>query len=551
MAEKIYICRECGYAFPSQLTSLIKQKIQVYCERCGSPFILEGVSFKPAPTPIRKHLPSIAITKKKSSGLGRFIKFLNNVSFIPILIFTIVSFALISEIAFNWENWFFILGTRFLQGLIGLFLLIYDRSIIAPKVRQNRYNEIFLESILWGLLGCVHYGIGVIILLKGVFIFIYVITNGENRDLKAYDYGLLAKDSFNEISNKAGFLTILIGIYIAFSNKIYIPKADSMVFRFFNYLNVPLIVFLFLGLLITSIIALLIDKRSKNEIRIKNKFETKYTIKIIIIGIVGTVFYAAGIFILLKGILLFFLSFGKPSEVRQVPFAEEKPVYPIQEQEKVELEEKKEVAEEPIPEPEYKEHVIEPEHKEPVIEPEHKEPIIEPEQKEPIIEAEPLEQERAIKQEKDVEKEFEKSEEEEATTIKMDKEQVEEAYELKLHDSLLPVKDEKDKKLVKQYFSKIFAVLSKDLRKEIKKLKISKKEKKELLQELAFLTKEEQAKYVESLAELYKEIPKKLIERIRKLPNVRPEHYNKIVEQLKYMDALERINFVQFLEENA
>ncbi|MFX1478721.1 MAG: hypothetical protein ACFFCI_11385 [Promethearchaeota archaeon] len=542
MAEKIYICRECGYAFPSQLTSLIEQKIQVYCERCGSPFILEGVSFKPAPTPIRKHLPSIAVTKKKSSGLDKFIKFLNSVSFIPILIFTIVSFALISEIAFNWENWFFILGTRFLQGLIGLFLLIYDRSFIAPKVKQNRYNEIFLESILWGILGCVNYGIGVIILLKGVFIFIYVITTGENRDLKAYDYGLLAKDSFNEISNKAGFLTILIGIYIAFSNKIYIPKADSIVFRFFNYLNVPLIVFIFLGLLFTSIIALLIDKTSKNEIRIKNKFETKYTIKIIIIGIVGTVFYAAGIFILLKGILLFFLSFGKPSEVRQVPFTEEKPVYPIQEQEKVEFEEKKEVAKELIPEPE---------HKEPVIEPEYKEPVFEPEQKEPIIEAEPLEQELTIKQEKDVKEEFEKGEEEEETAIKMDKEQVEEEHELKLHDSLLPVKDEKDKKLVKQYFSKIFAVISKDLRKEIKKLKISKKEKKELLQELAFLTKEEQAKYVESLAELYKEIPKKLIERIRKLPNVRPEHYNKIVEQLKYMDALERINFVQFLEENA
>ena len=50
---------------------------------------------------------------------------------------------------------------------------------------------------------------------------------------------------------------------------------------------------------------------------------------------------------------------------------------------------------------------------------------------------------------------------------------------------------------------------------------------------------------------MYKEIPKKLIERIRKLPNVRPEHYDRIVEELKYMDALERIKFVQFLEENA
>ncbi len=137
---------------------------------------------------------------------------------------------------------------------------------------------------------------------------------------------------------------------------------------------------------------------------------------------------------------------------------------------------------------------------------------------------------------------------------KIDKEEKakrEEEFKLKLHDSLLPVKDEKDKKLVKEYFSKIFAVLSKDLRKQITDLKISKKEKKELLEELAFLTNEEQVKYIEAIVNLYKEIPKRLINRIRKLPNVKPKHYDKIVEELKYMDYEEQIKFVQFLEENA
>ncbi|MCK4779961.1 MAG: hypothetical protein KAT57_07235, partial [Candidatus Lokiarchaeota archaeon] len=138
--------------------------------------------------------------------------------------------------------------------------------------------------------------------------------------------------------------------------------------------------------------------------------------------------------------------------------------------------------------------------------------------------------------------------------IKIDKEEKEkreEEFKLKLHDSLLPVKNEKDKKLVKEYFSKIFAVLSKDLRKQIIDLKISKKEKKELLEELAFLTKEEQVKYIEAIVNLYKEIPKRLIARIRKLSNVRPKHYDRILEQLKYMDYEEQIKFVRFLEENA
>ena len=128
---------------------------------------------------------------------------------------------------------------------------------------------------------------------------------------------------------------------------------------------------------------------------------------------------------------------------------------------------------------------------------------------------------------------------------------MEEEFELRLHESLLPVKDEKDKKLVKEYFAKIFSLLSIDLRQQINNLKISKKEKRELLEELAFLTKEEQIKYVEVLIDLYKEIPKKLIERIRKLPNVKLKHIDKLIEQLKYMDAQEQVKFIQFLEENA
>ena len=135
--------------------------------------------------------------------------------------------------------------------------------------------------------------------------------------------------------------------------------------------------------------------------------------------------------------------------------------------------------------------------------------------------------------------------------VKREKKKKEKEFKLQLHDSLLPVKDEKDKKLVQEYFSKIFAVLSKDLRKQIIELKISKKEKKDLLEELAFLTKEEQIKYIETLVHLYKELPKKLTARIRKLPNVKAKHFDKIVEQLKYMDVEEQIQFVQFLEENA
>ena len=126
--SKIFICRECGYAFPGELSHLIEQNIQVYCERCGSPFNLEGVKFKPASTPVRKKIKRFSIlSEQDSSKLEKFIQFLNAISFLPLFIFTCISFGLIAEIAASWNNWIDILVNRSLLGSISLFLLIYDR----------------------------------------------------------------------------------------------------------------------------------------------------------------------------------------------------------------------------------------------------------------------------------------------------------------------------------------------------------------------------------------------------------------------------------------
>ncbi|MHA1336933.1 MAG: hypothetical protein ACTSVV_01725, partial [Promethearchaeota archaeon] len=120
---------------------------------------------------------------------------------------------------------------------------------------------------------------------------------------------------------------------------------------------------------------------------------------------------------------------------------------------------------------------------------------------------------------------------------------------LKINESLLPVKDDKDKKVIKQYFTRIFTILSKDIRQKINELKIPKKEKKMIMKELAFLTAEEQAKYMTYIINIYgTEIPEKLIDRVKKLPNLKPKYYEQIIEQLKSMDPEERIRFIEFLE---
>jgi len=130
-------------------------------------------------------------------------------------------------------------------------------------------------------------------------------------------------------------------------------------------------------------------------------------------------------------------------------------------------------------------------------------------------------------------------------------ESVSKEINLKLHDSFLPGRNENEKKVVKKYFSKIFNVLSKSIRKKILDLKIPRKDKKLLIEELAFLTEKEQVKYIEAIEELYREIPKKLINRVKKLPKMREHHFNEILEQLKQMDSQEQVEYIQFLENNS
>ena len=81
----------------------------------------------------------------------------------------------------------------------------------------------------------------------------------------------------------------------------------------------------YFGLLLLAFAALIIDRILKSGLKVKEKFELRDSIKFIIIGVMGTVFFASGIFILLKGVLIFFLFVGTPLDKLQIP-PEAKPV---------------------------------------------------------------------------------------------------------------------------------------------------------------------------------------------------------------------------------
>ncbi len=497
MSKKIYVCRNCGNTFPDELSHLIESKTRVFCERCGSPFTLEGIKFKePEIQRKEKEKKPRKTSEEETSPLESIINVLNIISWIPILIVSIV---------------LLFIPFRFPMGIAGIMISLYDKKFIAKRVKEKRYDRIFVDSIGLGILGCIIFGTGAILVLKGVFIFIYEISNSQDQTF--YEFGLKIKTSLNNFS-ALGAIIIFLFVINAFINFNIFPEFPTGVF-------VVSTIFL--------ISAIIVDLRLRSKIKEKIKFSFEYALILIFFGIIGLFMGAAGIFILLKGVVILILVFGKPPESKEIEVGEESPI-----------EDKREFKE--IEQPAYKERDKELSIPTKKIDKEELEiPTSEEVPASKIPKEKPIEKAEDIAFKEQISKEKEKPRIDEEIEM-----------ETRLHESLLPIKDDKDKKLVKQYFSKIFTVLSKDIRKQIKDLDIPNKEKKDLLQELAYLTKEEQIKYIEAIVNLYLErLPIKLIERIRSLPNVKPEHLVIIAEQLKFMDFDEQERYIQFLENNA
>ena len=521
--DKLYICRSCRYVFPKELSKLIDDKIQVYCEMCGTPFSLSGVDFKQPPTreqrsEIRPH-PKYGANDKDRTNLEKAIEILNKFDYIPIIFYMIV--ILISSFSYFRTSGGII--NVIIHGILILccaLILIYDLRHISPRVQSKSYNEIALDAMCYGILGSIFAGAGVILLIKGVLILIHSIVYHEGEEHKFYNYGLKLKNSMNHFSAKAGFVIILLVL-----NEMITGGLLSDLFS-------NLFLFLMdLSFIIVPLVILTIDLALKAKIHEKNEFSGAFVIGIFILGAISTAFLSVGIFILIKSLILLLLFIGKPidpvikKEMRKFhPKGEySQKLQPIEEKDSLEKEKLQKIEDKIIPQ--------EQESVEVKLE---KEPIKEiPEEVNSIDE---MKEEEAEIETLEIEKKEEKKEE---TSI------------LRLHESLLPVKNEKDKKLVKEYFSRIFNVFSKDLRKQILELDIPKKERKNILKELAYLAEEQQLKYFEALKGLYEEVPYKLIAQIRKLPNLKPKYYDKLVEELKYMDSAQQLEFVQFLEKNS
>ena len=534
MDNKLYICRNCQYVFPKELSKLIESKVQVYCEMCGTPFSLSGVSFKEAakskPIENVRQPAKYGVVDKKISNLEKAIRIFNKFDYVPLLIFSIVTLIL-SFFRLGTPDGIFRVISSYLMVFSSLLIIIYDARFISPRINANNYDEITLDAFCYGILGCIIYGTGIFILIKGILIIIYSATNTEKGPHKVYRFGLKLKNSLNNFSAKAGFVIILLVL-----NRVYFSGTQINVITIFKSIFSDLFFLIFFSsFILCSIIILIIDLKLRNKIYNKLEFTGVDVVRTFILGVLGTVFFSIGIFILLKSVLILALYIGKPIGLDGNLMIKEpvKRITPIQ----------KELPKEPELGESKKEEIIP---KQPsLISPE------EPELTHPEPEIEELNVDEKALEEEEEEVKLEEEESEKEITKEDTLQEKEEEIKLRLHESLLPVKNEKDRKIVREYFSKIFNIISKDIRKQISELEIPKKEKKSILKELAFLAEEERRNYIEELRNLYEEIPKKLLERISKLPNFEPKYYEQIVGELKVMNREQQIEFVEFLEKHA
>ena len=379
MAKTLYVCRTCGYVFPDELGKLIDKRVQVFCEMCGTPFSLAGVEFtqpeiKSQRKPSPPKTPDKGIKEAKSS-LSKAIKVFNTFAYVPVLIFSGVLLGMLFRIFFDPVNWVTILSNHLLISIAGILIVIYDIKVISPKIKEEKYEDIILDSFCYGIVGCVIYGTGVIILIKGILIIIAAGIDFKRDKNKAYEFGLVLHRSLNRFSAKAGFIILLIalfgivsGVFIPYFIDSFVSFIMAQIGSTEAWLRSLLTIGMGIAFLFLPIILLLIDLSWSKTLGDKRVFSFGDFFKVFLIGAICTAFLGIGIFILFKGILLFILFVGKPIDAEKEPFKEtekeieqiqpetpnleEKPLEKIPEKKIIEIEEEEAKAlqpEEPAP----------------------------------------------------------------------------------------------------------------------------------------------------------------------------------------------------------
>ncbi len=240
---------------------------------------------------------------KSVEYIKKSIHFLDKISYIPALSVSIIFFIFFLKILVNPFDWIYLSSTYLLGSIIGFLFFIYDKNYISPMIYNEEFDYILLDALCLGIIGCIFHGIGIILLIKGVFILILNIdkdflSNTNEKNIYHQNLRLNLYYSLSSISSRAGLVIIMMVFYY---------QGISLILNVFNQLiigNFQIIFESFYIFLIISVLILIFDHNNEELVNGISDLNAKLGGKELIKGILACCFYATGIFILFRGIIL-------------------------------------------------------------------------------------------------------------------------------------------------------------------------------------------------------------------------------------------------------
>ena len=240
---------------------------------------------------------------KSAEYVRKSIHFLDKISYIPALFVSIIFFIFFLEILVNPFNWIYLSSTYLLGSFIGFLLYNYDKNYISPLIQNEEFDGIILNALFLGIVGSVFHGTGIFILIKGLLILFYKInedflTSKYKKKNYRQDFSLKLYNSLNSISSIAALMIIML-VFYKLGISVILNVFDQLIIGNFQILFEPFYIYL-----IISVIIVVFDHSNEEFFKDTLDFSPKVGGKDLIKGILSCCFYAAGIFILFRGIVL-------------------------------------------------------------------------------------------------------------------------------------------------------------------------------------------------------------------------------------------------------
>jgi DNA-directed RNA polymerase subunit RPC12/RpoP len=527
--DKFY-CSECGHELDGEFVERLRQGEPVYCEACGSRITvrmqkrvgLPRAEIARPQTPLRKPAapeptmddilaaqrrecekppqasagPRVVpdwytkLHKPKKDPSDKGIQILNTLSIlVGVLTLTTIPRGLIAvagTVDFYWQ---------IAMVACALGSIITDIRFHS-LIKQRDYSFRGIDLIIWGFVGCFGYGVGALVLVKGILIVVYTAhpKSGYPHLTRAQKFHVVIS-RLNTNSTYVGFLILFGTLPAVIASYIASPGPD-------------LITRIVLGTIALLFDAFLFKPKLKQNVA--NRRNLALGAGMLAIGIIGTIDFAMGVVLLLKGVAILLLcGISEPQQKPPVPVG---PAEIIAEPAKgsetipvtgVQVESPTPV---PIPVPEMQVQVPTP-LKTPT-------PII----MAPARPAQPI-----------------------PSSIKSPEPPAKEP-------SVVPSSEDFEKQAaIQSYLNRVYTVLSSKIRDRVQKLDIQEKEKREVLDGLVTLTSQEQEQFLTELEELARRLMPELVGRILRL-NLSKEQNEGLLRQMEYLSDQEQLEFVAELE---